>query len=72
MTAKEKAIEVIKKFRAELLFETFPDSLDTLSKECAINHVECIIEEHERYFSNEYFKERLEYWQQVLTELNQM
>lgn len=64
MTAKEKAIE-IKSFYRSMTY-------DSKDKICAINHVEAIIEEHEICFSIEYFKERLEYWQQVLTELNQM
>ena len=64
MTAKDKAIE-IKTFYRSMTY-------DSKDKVWAINHVECIIEEHERYFSNEYFKERLEYWRYVLTELNQM
>lgn len=64
MNAKEKAIE-IKSFYRSMTY-------DSRDKICAINHVKGIIEEHERYFSNEYFKERQEYWRDVLTELNQM
>lgn len=71
MKAKDKALEIIESFRDGILDLTLFNDKEVLVK-CAIIHVKCIIEEHERYFSNEYFKERLEYWKEVLTELNKM
>ena len=63
-TAKEKATE-IKSFYRTITY-------DSKDKVCAINHVEGVIEEHERYFGTNIFPERLDFWKEVLTHLKQM
>lgn len=78
MTAKEKAIEIVKQFKG---FE-MPNE-EIASVQCAIIHVERIIERFEnmRYRTNiggvisyegGQLIDEIQYWRDVLTELNQM
>lgn len=75
MTAKEKAIEIMSLYR--------PIINNSMSKECAIIYVKGVIDELESMpfktdiggrHTNEGHSiiDRIQYWREVLTELNQM
>ena len=71
MTSKDKATAIVKQFWMKI-----PNQQDSypLSIQCAIIHVKGIIEELDSLSSNYDLdlSDDVRYWQQVLTELNQM
>ena len=74
MNTKEKAIEIIESFRDGILVLTLFKDKEVLVK-CAIIHVKGIIEVldiYPRHQMTSFEIERLDYWNEVLTELNQM
>lgn len=72
MNAKDKAIEIIESFRDGVLELTLFNDKEVLVK-CAIIHVRGIIDvtKPDPYPRKKTQMDR-EYWQEVLTELNQM
>lgn len=83
MTAKEKAIEIYSQFKKQIKFNCQPSTINGVVKQCAIIHVKGIIEELEsirfrtsigRVISYEggQLIDKIQYWRDVLTELNQM
>lgn len=64
MNVKEKAIEIMSMYR--------PIINNSMSKECAIIHVNGVIEELESIFKGKGQSSGIVFWKEVLTELNQM
>ena len=73
MTEKERATEIVLKYYLELKESTYDYYDEPMAVKCAIIHVKGIIEvaKPDPYPRKKTQMDR-EYWQRVLTELNQM
>jgi hypothetical protein len=72
MTPKEKAQELVKKY--EIQFLSFGDYLPTIkAKQCALIAVDEIIDSEPQYeWSNDYWKNPNDFWQEVKQEIENL
>ena len=72
MNAKEKAIEIYNQFKKQIEYNCQPSTLHGMVKQCAIIHVKGIIDCLDRLDFSLEIDYEVNYWQQVLHELNLM
>lgn len=71
MTPKEKAIELVDKFLTTTIgyYEYYVGTNKEKAKQCALIAVDEIIEEVRDYSDTNHHQDRMNYWQQVRTEI---